>query len=114
MALPVMTQTELIADLSESTDVPRADVKRLLGALQDQIEYGIKNCVRIRVAGITVEPALRKASKKRMGRNPATGDTIEIAAKPASVRLKATVARSYLEAAPSAQKLKKKIAAARP
>lgn len=113
MALPVMTQTELIADLSDATSVPRADVKKVLEELQNQIEWGIANCIRIRFAGITVEPALRAASKKRLGRNPSTGEEIEIPAKPASVRLKASVARSYKDHVPSTMKLKKKISEAR-
>jgi len=89
MALPKLTQVELVDELAEETGWTRSDVRAFLEALGNVIEDCVKEGVRVQVAGILVEPKLRKAQKKRMGRNPQTGEPVQIAAKPATVVLKA-------------------------
>jgi nucleoid DNA-binding protein len=111
MALPMLTQNELIDELVYHTGYTKSECRVFLLALSDITTGSLGNCQRVKFAGLIVEPALRKATKKRMGRNPATGEEIEIAAKPASVRVKLTATKPLKDALPSAQRLKKRIAA---
>jgi len=109
MALPLLTQPQLVEEVAYETGFSKADVKILLTALNEVVTDNVSNCVRVKLAGVIIEPALRKATKKRMGRNPQTGEEVEVAAKPASVRIKVTATRPLKDAAPSVQKLKKNL-----
>lgn len=111
MALPLLTQTELIEELAYQTGYSKSECRVFLLAISDVVNGAVNNCQRVKFAGLTVEPALKKATKKRMGRNPATGEEIEIAAKPASVRVKMTAQKPLKDALPSVQRLKKRVAA---
>jgi len=106
MALTKMTQVELVNELVEETGLSRADVKRVLEALEQAVVSNLQACIRTTVAGVTIEPKLRAATKKRMGRNPQTGEDVQISAKPASVRVAARIAKKLKEQAPSVGKLK--------
>ena len=57
---------------------------------------------------VRVKPAQKK---KRKGRNPATGEEITIAAKPASVDLRARPLARAKGALPSVQKARRRLAA---
>lgn len=105
MGLSTMTQTELASELAERTGWNRSDAKRVLVELETIVAESVGACVRVKVAGVVIEPKLKKASKKRMGRNPATGEEVEIAAKPASVKVKARALSGLQGAAPSTKKL---------
>jgi nucleoid DNA-binding protein len=111
MPLPIVTQTDFQSRLAEETEYSKADVKFFLDSLQTVVGRAVANCERVKFAGLVVEPALRKATKKRLGRNPQTGEQVEIAAKPASVRIKLTALKPLKEKAPSVQKLKKRLPA---
>jgi len=89
MALPKLTQVELVDELVDSTGWTKGDVRHFLDALATVVEANVQEGYRVQVAGILVEPKLRKAQRKRMGRNPQTGEAVPIAAKPAKVVLKA-------------------------
>jgi hypothetical protein len=54
---------------------------------------------------------VKPAQKKRSGRNPATGEEITIAAKPASVDVRARVLARAKGALPSVQKARRRLAA---
>lgn len=105
MALTLMTQTELVAELAERTGWSKSDVKHLLAELEETIHENLKACVRTKVAGVTIYPHLRPKQKARVGRNPATGDEVKIKAKPASSVVKAKVDSKLKEHAPSTKKL---------
>lgn len=105
MALPKWTQTDLIEELVEKTGFPKGEVKHFLSALDECVEGAIKNCERITIAGVTIEPKLKAARKARMGRNPQTGEPVKIGAKKASSDVKARVSKSLREKAPSAKKI---------
>lgn len=105
MALELMTQSDLVAELSDRTGWNRSDVKRVLSEIEGVVTDNLSNCVRTKIAGVVIEPKMRKATKKRKGRNPQTGDEVMIAAKPASVRIAARVTKTLKEAAPSVKKL---------
>lgn len=88
-----MTKTAILNELSEKTDLSRKQVALVL----DELEILIERHIRKRGAGEFTLPGLlkirsvkRPATKKRMGRNPATGEEIMIGAKPASIRVRVT------------------------
>jgi nucleoid DNA-binding protein len=106
MALPKLTSTELVSELAESTGYTKSDVRHFLDALAELITDCVGQGTRVQVGGILVEPKLKKARKSRMGRNPATGESVKIPAKPASVVLKAKVVAPLSKAKlPSVKKL---------
>lgn len=89
MALQKLSQVELVEELAEQTGWSKGDVRHFLDSLFNVIEANVGAGYRVQVAGVMIEPKLRKASKKRMGRNPQTGEPVQISAKPAKVVLKA-------------------------
>ena len=106
VALPLVTQSEMIADISERVGATRQDTKVFLDALNEFVVEAMANGERVKVAGIVVGPAVRPPQKKRMGRNPQTGEEVEIKAKPASVRLRARIVKPLKDAkVPSVKKL---------
>lgn len=110
MALPIWTQTEVIDHLAEVTGFPKGEIRHVLQAQAELVQDVMQNCERIKIAEITVEPKLRKSTKKRMGRNPATGEEIVISAKPASVVVKARVGKRLQDYVPTVNKLRKQLA----
>lgn len=106
-----MTQTQLITHLAEETELSKAEVKNVLGALEATILSEIADAEKFKFAGLfQLEVKLKAATKAREGRNPATGEAMTISAKPASVQLKARPLAKAKNALPSVQKAKKKLA----
>lgn len=105
MALTMMSQAELVEDLANRTGWTKSDVKHLLAELEEVIHTNLRNCIRTKVAGVTIYPHLRPKQKARMGRNPATGEEVKIGAKPASAVVKAKVDSKLKQHAPSVKKL---------
>ena len=88
-----MTKTQILNEIAESTDLSRAQV----GSVLDELESLIERHIRKRAVGeftlpglLKIKAAKRPATKKRMGRNPATGEEIVIPAKPATTRVRVT------------------------
>lgn len=88
-----MTKTGILNELAERTELSRKQVDAVLGELETLIERHIKK----RGAGEFTLPGLlkiravkRPATKKRTGRNPATGEEITIPAKPATTKVRVT------------------------
>ena len=88
-----MTKTGILNEIAESTELSRKQVDAVLTELENLIERNIKK----RAVGEFTLPGLlkvksvkRPATKKRMGRNPATGEEIVIPAKPATTRVRVT------------------------
>jgi nucleoid DNA-binding protein len=86
-----MTKTAILTEIAENTDLTKKQVSAVLEELEVLIERHIKK----RGVGEFTLPGLlkirsvrRPATKKRMGRNPATGEEIEIGPKPASIRVR--------------------------
>lgn len=107
MALPMFTNAELVEALAEQTGFSKGEIRNVLNALDASVEEALANCERIKVAGVQIEPKLKKATKKRKGRNPATGEEITIAAKPAFVKVHVRVTKALKEKAPSVKTLQK-------
>jgi len=85
------TKTQILAQISENTELSKKQVTSVLDELTDIIEGHIKK----RAAGEFVLPGLMKittvkkpAKKARKGINPFTGEEQMFAAKPASTQVK--------------------------
>jgi nucleoid DNA-binding protein len=82
------TKTQIIAALADNTGLSKKDVGNVFAALGDMIEAHMKKRgsgeFTIPNTGVKIRRVKKPARKARMGRNPATGEEIKIAAKPAS------------------------------
>ena len=95
-----MTKTAILAEIAQNTNLTKAQVSSVLDELETLIERHIKK----RGVGEFTLPGLMKiksvkrpATKKRMGRNPATGEEIVIGPKPASIRVRVTALKRLKE-----------------
>ncbi len=82
------TKTQIIAALAEKTGLPKKEVGGVFAALGGMIESHMKKRgsgeFTIPDTGVKIRRVRKPARKARMGRNPATGEPMKIAAKPAS------------------------------
>ena len=98
--------------LADRADLSKTDAKRALAALEEITLEQLANAERVRIGGLVqLTVRLKPAQKKRQGRNPATGEEIAIAAKPASVDLRARPLAKAKTALPSVQKARRRLAA---
>lgn len=95
-----MTKTAILAEIAQNTNLTKSQVSSVLDELETLIERHIKK----RAVGEFTLPGLMKiksvkrpATKKRMGRNPATGEEIVIGPKPASIRVRVTALKRLKE-----------------
>ncbi len=111
--LPVpLTQTQLASVVADRAEISRSDAKRVLGALEEVLTEELGNAQKIRVGGLVqLTVRVKPAQKARKGRNPATGEEITIAAKPASVDLRARPLAKAKAALPSVQKARRRLIA---
>lgn len=74
-----ISKEQLISDLAEAVDAPKAQVRALLEQLSEIVSDALENSDEITLPGI----GKLKVSERpaRTGRNPQTGKAIEIAAK---------------------------------
>ena len=108
-----LTQTQLVSAVAERAELTKADAKRVLDALDEVVLGEIGNAQKVRIGGLVqLTPRVKPATKKRQGRNPATGEAITIAAKPASVDLRARPLAKAKGSLPSVQKARRRLAAA--
>jgi nucleoid DNA-binding protein len=95
-----MTKTAILNELAERTELSRKQV----GAVLDELEILIQRHIQKRGIGEFTLPGLlkirsvkRPATKKRTGRNPATGEEIVIPAKPATTRVRVAALKRLKE-----------------
>jgi DNA-binding protein HU-beta len=107
-----LTQTQLTAAVAEHAEITKAEAKRVLTALEDVVLAELANAQKVRIAGLVqLTVRVKPAQKARKGRNPATGEEITIAAKPASVDLRARPLVRAKAALPTVQKARRRLAA---
>jgi nucleoid DNA-binding protein len=88
--------------------VSNAEAKRILEALELVVLEQIAKAQKVKIGGLVqLTPTLKPATKARPGRNPATGEEITIAAKPASVALRARPLAKAKAGLPSVQKARR-------
>jgi nucleoid DNA-binding protein len=101
-----------VASVAERAELSKADAKRALLALEEVVLDELGNAQKVRIGGLVqLTVRLKPAQKSRKGRNPATGEEITIAAKPASVDLRARPLARAKSALPSVQKARRRLAA---
>ena len=107
-----LTQSQMIAAVADRADMSKADAKRALDALDEIVLEELGNAQKVRLGGLVqLTVRVKPATKKRSGRNPATGEEITIAAKPASVDVRARPLAKAKAALPSVQKTRRRLAA---
>ena len=107
-----LTQSQMIAAVADRAEMSRADAKRALDALDEIVLEELGNAQKVRLGGVVqLTVRVKPAQKKRRGRNPATGEEIDIAAKPASVDVRARPLAKAKTALPSVQKARRRLAA---
>ena len=107
-----LTQTQLVSAVADRAELSKAEAKRALAALEEVVLAELGNAEKVRLGGLVqLSVRVKPATKKRKGRNPATGEEIEIAAKPASVDWRARPFARAKAALPSVQKARRRLAA---
>ena len=107
-----MTQTQLADAVAEKAGLSRADAKKALSALEEVVLDEIGNAEKVKIGNLVqLTVRLKPPTKAREGRNPATGEVITIAPKPASVDVRARVLARTKSALPSVQAAKRRLAA---
>ncbi len=74
-----MTKSQILASLSEKTNISKKDVTLLLETMTEMAYSEVKNSGEFVIPGIG--KLVKVDRKARMGRNPATGEEIKIPAK---------------------------------
>jgi len=107
-----LTQTQLADEVATRAGASRMEAKRVLSALEEVVIEQISAAEKVKIGSVVqLEVRVRAATKARPGRNPATGEEITIAAKPAAVTVKARPLAKAKAAVPSVQKAQRKLAA---
>jgi DNA-binding protein HU-beta len=106
-----LTQSQLVTAVADRADLPKADARRAIAALEDVVLDELGNAHKVRIGGLVqLTVRVKPAQKKRKGPNPATGEEIDIAAKPASVDVRARPLAKAKGALPSVQKARRRLA----
>jgi nucleoid DNA-binding protein len=107
-----LTQSQLVNEVADRADLSRRDAKAALEALENIVLEQLSDAEKVRIGGVVqLVVRVKEATKARKGRNPATGEEITIAPKPASVTVRARPLAKAKAALPSVQKARKRIAA---
>ena len=76
--IDTITLKHLAADLAESHSVPKSQMNSILTDMVESVGKHLKKGARIRISGLGILQVRKRAA--RMGRNPATGESIKIKA----------------------------------
>jgi DNA-binding protein HU-beta len=107
-----LTQTQLAAAVAERSGLSRTQAKEAIQALEEVVLGEIANAEKVKIGNLVqLTVRLKPATKAREGRNPATGEAMTIAAKPASVDVRARALARTKAALPSVQSAKRRLAA---
>lgn len=92
-----LSRSDLVTKLAEETGSTKKDVDEFLTAFAELVIDSVKNGEKISIPGVLSVELVQRAA--RTGRNPATGETIQIPASPgvkvsAGSRLKAAAKES--------------------
>lgn len=92
------SKSQIYAELADMANVSKQDAKSLVSAIRNLIERHVKpkgsGEFVLPDLGIKVRRVHKKASKARMGRNPFTGEEIQIPAKPARKSVKVSALKT--------------------
>ena len=106
-----LTQSQLVGEVADRAGLSKSDAKAVLDALEEVVLDQLAGAEKVKIGGVVqLTVRVKEATKARKGRNPATGEEITIAPKPASVTVKARPLAKAKNALPTVQKAKKKLA----
>ncbi len=92
------TKTQIVASIADSTGLTKKQVASVFSELGDLITAHMKRRgsgeFTIPDTGVKIRRVKKPARKARMGRNPATGEPMKIAAKPASTVVRVTALKA--------------------
>lgn len=92
------TKTQIITSIAEKTELSKKDVTEVFSALGELVEGHMKRRgsgeFTIPETGVKIRRVKKPARKARMGRNPATGEPMKIAAKPAQTVVRVTALKA--------------------
>lgn len=92
------SKSQIYAEIAEVAKVSKMEARNILSAIRNIIERHVKpkgsGEVTIPDLGIRVRRVQKKATKARMGRNPFTGEEIQIPAKPARKSVKVSALKT--------------------
>lgn len=74
-----MTKAELVEFIAENADLTKADATRALEAMIEGVTEGLKKSGKVTLVGFGTFTA--KEREAHMGRNPQTGEAVQIAAR---------------------------------
>jgi DNA-binding protein HU-beta len=77
--VPTVTLKQIAAELAESYEMPKKTANAMMDDLVAHLVKNLKKGNRVRMAGLGILQVKKRAA--RMGRNPATGESIKIPAK---------------------------------
>lgn len=98
-----MNKTQFAAALAERMEVSKADAKLFLEAFEEEVTAQVSSGEAVMLSGFVKFE--RKDKPSRMGRNPATGETIKIKAKRV---VKVTPLKAFKDVVMASKKAKKK------
>ena len=106
-----LTQSQLVGEIADRAGLSKVDTKAVLEALEEVVLDQLADAEKVKIGGVVqLTVRVKDATKARKGRNPATGEEITIAAKPASVDVRARPLARTKSALPTVQKAKKRLA----
>jgi nucleoid DNA-binding protein len=94
-----MSKAQLMTELATMNDMTKKAVEEFYDSISVVIrrELRSKGEIAILPGLVVLKKATRKASKARMGRNPATGEAMQISAKPAKTVVRASLRKALKE-----------------
>ena len=100
-----MTKAQIIAEISDATEVSKKDVKAVLASLSEQAQRHLKarGCGEFMVPelGVKLKRVKKPATKARKGTNPFTGEPMMFKAKKASTSVRAVSLKACKDMASS-------------
>ncbi|MFL5919359.1 MAG: HU family DNA-binding protein [Gaiellaceae bacterium] len=107
-----LTQSQLVGEVADRAGLSKGDAKAVLDALEEVVLEQLGDAEKVKIGGVVqLTVRVKEATKARKGRNPATGEEITIAPKPASVTVKARPLTKAKAALPSVAAARRRIAA---
>lgn len=98
-ALASWAYGDLSAKLKEN--VTEKDLDAVIGVVLDNIVFATVKGYRVNLGFFKVEPKFVAAKPKRKGRNPQTGEAIDVPASPALIGVRLSALKRFKDAMPS-------------
>jgi DNA-binding protein HU-beta len=107
-----LTQSQLVGEVADKAGLTKSETKAVLDALEEVVLDQLADAEKVKIGGVVqLTVRVKEATKARKGRNPATGEEITIAPKPASVTVKARPLAKAKAALPSVAAARRRLAA---